>query len=196
MQKLSTGKYPQALRIIGGRWRGRTFSIPNIPALRPTPNRIRETLFNWLGKNILHRHCLDIFSGSGALGLEALSRGAAHGTFVDDNSLAVEHLQKSLAFIDKDNYHIIHDNALHYLSQRNHRKYNMIFVDPPFNKGLVEETCQLIEKNNWLDESSLVYIEHESSLPQLSIPKHWHLEKESSAGQVCCKLYLAQMHSN
>lgn len=186
---MSPGNYPQQLRIIGGKWRGRQFPIPTINGLRPTPNRVRETLFNWLGQKIVHSRCLDPFAGSGAMGLEALSRGAKWVTLIDNDPQVIKHLKTSLTLAGEQEYQIIHDSATNYLQQKHSQTYDIVFMDPPFNENLIGETCQLLEKSNWLADCSLIYVEHERRLSDLQVPANWTLEKEKKAGKVCYKLY-------
>ena len=137
------------IRIIGGQWRGRKLPVPESPGLRPTTDRVRETLFNWLAPSMVDAHCLDCFAGSGALGLEALSRYAASTTLLEMERSVAQQLQKNLATLKANNGKVVNTNTLAFLSQPG-TPHHIVFVDPPFRKGLLEETLSLLEKNHWL----------------------------------------------
>lgn len=137
------------IRIIGGQWRGRKLPVPDSPGLRPTTDRVRETLFNWLAPVMVDAHCLDCFAGSGALGLEALSRYAAQATLLEMDRAVSQQLQKNLATLKANNARVVNTNTLAFLSQPG-TPHHVVFVDPPFRKGLLEETLQLLETQGWL----------------------------------------------
>ncbi|WP_281645863.1 16S rRNA (guanine(966)-N(2))-methyltransferase RsmD [Parendozoicomonas sp. Alg238-R29] len=177
------------LRIIGGEWRSRQLPIAAVEGLRPTPDRIRETLYNWLTGWVGGARCLDAFSGTGALGLEALSRGAEHTTFLEYSPTAARMLQENLNTLNCKNAEVIHTDASLWLNQKLAVPYDLVFLDPPFNKGFVAPVCRLLNDNGYLSENGLVYIESEISLGQLGVPDHWQLWKEKTAGQVACRLY-------
>ena len=177
------------LRIIGGEWRSRQLPIPSAEGLRPTPNRIRETLYSWLTGWVPGARCLDAFSGTGALGLEALSRGAKHATFLEYSPVAVKALQSNLFALECSNAEVVHANASHWLSQTAKEPYDLVFLDPPFHKGFVAPICHSLAENGYLAESSLVYIESEVELGLPAVPESWQLWKEKTAGQVTCRLY-------
>lgn len=181
--------YPQALRIIGGQWRGRKISIPAIEGLRPTPNRIRETLFNWLGQDILQRRCLDLFAGSGALGIEALSRGASFVSFIDNHPIVVKSLRENCYQLTQAGCDITKSDCLTWLEQTPSEPYSIIFLDPPFHQELLHQCFALLESNRWLADNALVYVEHEATLVNLTPPKSWHLLRNKTAGQVGYRLY-------
>lgn len=136
------------IRIIGGQWRGRKLPVPDSPGLRPTTDRVRETLFNWLAPVMVDAHCLDCFAGSGALGLEALSRYAAQATLLEMDRAVSQQLQKNLATLKANNARVVNTNTLAFLSQPG-TPHHVVFVDPPFRKGLLEETLQLLETQGW-----------------------------------------------
>jgi 16S rRNA (guanine966-N2)-methyltransferase len=176
------------IRIIGGLWRGRKLPVPDSPGLRPTTDRIRETLFNWLAPSMVDANVLDCFAGSGALGLEALSRYAASATLLEMDRAVSQQLQKNLVTLKAANGQVINTNTLNYLAQPG-RPHTIVFVDPPFRKGLLEETLALLEKNGWLAEEALIYVESEVENAMPPVPAGWTLHREKVAGQVACRLY-------
>lgn len=176
------------VRIIGGQWRGRKLNFPATPELRPTPNRIRETLFNWLDPILLEAHCLDLFAGSGALGFEALSRGAKSVTFIEQSLPLFHYLKdqiKQLAIEDKASvYHISFPFNGTRLFKSQPRLFNVVFLDPPFHKHLIEPACTWLVKEKLLSEKSTIYIESEVTLEKLSFPENWQISHCKTAGQV------------
>ncbi|WP_019528743.1 16S rRNA (guanine(966)-N(2))-methyltransferase RsmD [Dasania marina] len=176
------------LRIIGGLWRGRKLSFPSLEGLRPTPDRVRETLFNWLAPELPGARCLDLFCGSGALGLEALSRGAARVDMVDNAREAVQQLRSNMALLQADTSQAKQDNALNWLSQRQ-LPYDIIFLDPPFRSGLAQECITALAQQPLFKDPAWLYLEmgRDEALP--SLPSHWHLHREKTAGQVRYQLF-------
>jgi 16S rRNA (guanine966-N2)-methyltransferase len=173
------------LRIIGGKWRGRKFSIPLLEDVRPTPNRVRETAFNWLMPVIAHARCLDLFTGSGALGLEALSRGASTVTFVDQSPIVMRHIREQLALLDVSNCKIETTNALVYLSHPPSQPFDIIFLDPPFQKNMIMPCCEKLQHKSWLSPNAMIYLETEAGLDIAPLlPKNWELLRSKKAGQV------------
>ncbi len=149
----------QVIRIIGGQHRGRKLHFPESLNLRPTPNRIRETLFNWLMQTVRGAHCLDTFSGSGALGFEAASRGAAHVTLLETVPLVIKNLQKQAELFKNTPIEIIQTNALHYL-EHTKKTFDIIFLDPPFNNpSLLNKSIALIEAHALLTPKGIMYTE-------------------------------------
>ena len=173
------------LRIIGGRWRGRKLQFAPVEGLRPTGDRLRETLFNWLQFHLPGARCLDLFAGSGALGLEALSRGAAEVDFVELNRSAVQILKEQLSALRAQNGRVHHTSASDFLAQTGTR-YNIVFVDPPFGGDLWRETLAALGPH--LAESALVYVETPRDKAVLP-PGGWRIAKEKRAGQVCMRLF-------
>jgi 16S rRNA (guanine966-N2)-methyltransferase len=178
------------LRIIGGEWRGRKLHFPDAPNLRPTPDRVRETVFNWLAPIIHGARCLDLFAGSGALGLEALSRGAAFTTFVDSHKKVTQGLQDHLKLLmANEKAEVIQADSVKFLS---HAKllntgsdfYDLVFIDPPYQLDLMEKVVWLLEENNYLSDNAMLYLEIEKrqSLPEL--PSNWQQLKDKTAGEV------------
>lgn len=188
----STPPPTSALRIIAGEWRGRKIPFAPIPGLRPTPDRVRETLFNWLQPYIAGANCLDLFSGSGALGLEALSRGAESVTFVDQDSAVVRQLRDNLQQLKCQRGEVVQASAVQWLEARNtdmEQRYDIVFMDPPFRKDLAGTCCVLLESHNLLQEGALVYVETESELRTLTVPANWSQHREKTAGQVSYRLF-------
>lgn len=176
----------QTVRIIGGKYRGKKIQFPAEEGLRPTPDRVKETLFNWLMHDIRGARCLDAFAGSGALGFEALSRGAAEVVMIEQSATVFSHLKKtSTAFVD-DNLQLLNQDALKYL-QKKGNTFDVIFLDPPFSGDLLTECLQLINESSCLQQGGLLYIEaaNEVSLPE----QGWKARKLKRAGQVVYMLF-------
>lgn len=177
------------IRIIGGKWRGRKLPVLNAEGLRPTTDRIKETLFNWLMPVIRHAHCLDCYAGSGALGFEALSRGAATVMMLEKNRSVYRQLKDVAQKLSTDNLTIVETDALVYLDSHANMPFNIIFIDPPYGKGLASRTLSQLEHNHWLAEESWIYIETEQDQSPLTIPENWQLYREKQAGQVTYRLF-------
>ncbi|WP_159739872.1 16S rRNA (guanine(966)-N(2))-methyltransferase RsmD [Vibrio atypicus] len=186
-KKPSTG----FVRIISGLWRGRKLPVHDAEGLRPTTDRVKETLFNWIAQDVPRAKCLDLFAGSGGLGFEAASRQAELVTLIELNPAAFKQLETNIASLKADNLKAINTDALSYLNQPG-TPHNVVFIDPPFRKGLLAETITLLEENNWLASDAMVYIETEKELNLEGIPAHWHLHREKTAGQVSYRLYERQ----
>jgi 16S rRNA (guanine966-N2)-methyltransferase len=182
----SAGKY----RIIGGRWRGKKIAIADAEGLRPTPDRVRETLFNWLAMPVANAACLDLFAGSGALGIEALSRGASSVVFVEKNRRASSHLEKQLDELEVD-AEVVCADAMDFL-QKQPRKFDIVFLDPPYQDELLEPSMKALEANNWLRSDALIYVENPAREQLPDFPPGWVLWRESKAGQV--GYYLFRRH--
>ncbi|HXY97541.1 MAG TPA: 16S rRNA (guanine(966)-N(2))-methyltransferase RsmD [Steroidobacteraceae bacterium] len=182
------GAHARLLRIIGGTWRGRRLRFPAAALIRPTPDRVRETLFNWLGARIVGARCLDLFAGSGALGLEALSRGAAHVTFIEREPEAARALRATLAEWGAQGAEVERGDALAFLAHQP-QPFDIAFLDPPFASGLLEEAAVLLEGNGWLRDAALIYVEcgAREGLPPL--PARWVSLKAKRAGEVGYHLY-------
>ncbi|AFH94571.1 TPA: 16S rRNA (guanine(966)-N(2))-methyltransferase RsmD [Providencia stuartii] len=177
------------IRIIGGKWRGRKLPVRDSEGLRPTTDRIKETLFNWLMPIIREARCLDCFAGSGSLGFEALSRFADSVTFIELDKQNAQLLTENKARLQSDNANIINGNSLEILGQ-NGTPFDVVFIDPPFRKGLLSDTIQLLEKNQWLADESWIYVESEAESPLTDIPTNWQLHREKIAGQVAYRLFI------
>ena len=178
---------PGQIRVIGGQWRGRKLPVLNSEGLRPTSDRTKETLFNWLMFDIREALCLDLFAGSGSLGFEALSRGAAEVVLIEKDANVAKQLTQNLASLPAAPGRVIHQDALAFL-QNPGRAFEVVFLDPPFHQQLLAKACQLLETNGWLSEHAKIYIEHEQAA-DLSLPTNWQLLKNKQAGQVSYQLY-------
>ncbi|MGU3415308.1 16S rRNA (guanine(966)-N(2))-methyltransferase [Enterobacteriaceae bacterium C34A] len=183
------------IRIIGGQWRGRKLPVPDSPGLRPTTDRVRETLFNWLAPHMVDARCLDCFAGSGALGLEALSRYAGSATLLEMERHVAQQLQKNLATLNARNAQVVNTNSLTFLAGAG-TPHDVVFIDPPFRKGLLEETLTLLENNGWLADDALIYVESEVENGLPPVPAHWDLHREKVAGQVAYRLYHREAQGN
>ena len=177
------------LRIIGGQWRSRQFDFPMAHGLRPTPNRVRETLFNWLAPYVEGAKVLDVFAGSGALFLEALSRGAGSALALDLNSAAINSLRGHLLTLRCDNGQLLQTDALRHLEQQPATPFDLVFLDPPFSQGLLLPACTLLEEKGWLATDAWVYTESENPPSSLGLPGNWRLHREQKAGQVYYALW-------
>jgi len=174
---------PGSVRIIAGQWRGRKLPVPTVEGLRPTPNRVRETLFNWLQAWLEGATCLDLSAGTGSLCFEALSRGASSAVMVEASRKAADQLKENLATLGCNNARVIENSALFYL-QGQVSAFDLIFLDPPFKSELVEQCFSLIHERGWLKPGGLLYIEApaKSALPEL--PANWSLHKSKTSGEV------------
>lgn len=176
------------IRLIGGQWRGRKLPVPHSPGLRPTTDRVRETLFNWLAPVIQGARCLDCFAGSGALGIEALSRYAGSATLLEFEKPVAQQLERNLALLNAQNGQVVNVNTLNWLS-KNGQVYDVVFLDPPFRKGILQDTIGLLDANGWLAEEAWIYIESEVEHGAIPVPASWRLHREKIAGQVAYRLY-------
>ncbi len=173
---------PSTLRLVAGKWRGRKIEFFEAEGLRPTSDRIRETLFNWLQDSIRGAHCLDLFSGSGALGLEAASRGAEMVVMVESNPATVRQLQTQVARLGAEEVTIWQGSALDYLAHLDHR-FDLLFLDPPFNSHLLDSTLSMLGDSDSLKPQSRIYIEFPRRNPP-QLPSGWQFEKLKTAGEV------------
>jgi 16S rRNA (guanine966-N2)-methyltransferase len=177
------GSRARVLRIIGGTWRGRKLRFPASAAIRPTPDRVRETLFNWLGTRTPGARVLDLFAGSGALGLEALSRGASHVTFVEQDEAAVRELRARLAEWQAGDASVERADALRYLTGEA-RPFDLVFLDPPFGSELLSEAARRLEERGWLRSGAFIYVECAARAGLPPLPAPWRLLKAKQAGEV------------
>ena len=173
-------KGTNAVRIIGGAWRSRLVRFPDAAGLRPTPDRVRETLFNWLGQDLNGKRCLDLFAGSGALGFEALSRGAAEVVMVETSRAAHSALRESAARLGAGGrLKLVHGDALHFIATSGHSGYDVVFVDPPYGSGLAGEALARLPRV--LARGGIVYIESDSPL---AWDPPWRERRHGRAGAV------------
>ncbi len=168
------------VRIIGGAWRSRVLSFPAVAELRPTPDRVRETLFNWLGQDLTGRRCLDLFAGSGALGFEALSRGAAEVVMIERSRTALAALRESGARLGAGNRaRFVLGDALHFLDSPGETRFDVVFVDPPYGRGLADQA--LARLPGCLARDALVYVESDA---RVAPAPPWRVRRHGRAGAV------------
>ncbi len=177
------GKPRNQLRIIAGQWRGRKVSFPEVPGLRPTPDRVRETLFNWLAPVIAGARCLDLFAGSGALGLEALSRGAAQVILVDNQPAVIKQLKANLSLLQADSAEVIRADALRYLDGAA-MPFDVVFLDPPYQTEWLARCMEQLEAGGWLAAHAWIYLEASAKLGLPDMPQNWHVVRSKTAGEV------------
>lgn len=177
------------LRIIGGMWRGRKLRFPPSVQIRPTPDRVRETLFNWLSSRVHGARCLDLFAGSGALGLEALSRGASLVTFVERDAAAARELRARLSEWQVTGGQVRQMDALDFLGQTPDR-FDIVFLDPPFGSDLLAPAARALDAGDWLAPAALVYIEHPAHASP-TLPAAWARARAKQAGEVGYDLWVA-----
>ena len=176
-------KAPQHVKIIAGQWRGTKLPVLPKEGVRPTSNRVRETLFNWLQASIEGSHCLDMFAGSGALGFEAVSRGACSATLVDNDPSITEVLADQAKRLQANNIEIVCVDSLQFCLQAR-TQYDFIFIDPPFSRFNLAEILEKISHSNILKDSTLIYIEGPADHLPEQLPADWHWKRQSKAGDV------------
>jgi 16S rRNA (guanine966-N2)-methyltransferase len=179
------------LRIIGGEWRSRQIVFDDAPGLRPTPARVRETLFNWLQADVVNSRCLDLYAGSGALGFEAASRGAKRVVQVESNPKACRKLKENVVNLQAKQIEITLTDVSVFLQGRP-ESFNLVFLDPPFGQGRVVPTCQQLEQLGWLSSYAKIYVEAERHLTLVDMPANWRLLKSKAAGEVGYYLFQRQ----
>jgi 16S rRNA (guanine966-N2)-methyltransferase len=180
----------QRLRIIAGIWRGRKLAFAPVAGLRPTPDRVRETLFNWLGTAVHGARCLDLFAGSGALGLEAASRGATEVVLVDVDPLVARTLRQQLRLLHAHQVQVVQADCERYLRGAP-EVFDLVFLDPPFHSGMLPVCLQLLEREGWLAPAAWIYIETERAL-ELPLPSNWSAYRSKTTGQVSYQLVRRQ----
>lgn len=183
---MAAGK--NSIRIIGGQWRGRKLSFARVEAIRPTPDRVRETLFNWIDPVIRHANCLDLFAGSGALGFESLSRGAASVVMCDSNSKIIKLLKEHAQLLETADATLLQTDALAFLN-RNNKKFDLVFLDPPFDSDLLEKCFEFMQKKDCLNDDAMVYVEADSKSDLPVTPQGWSLYRNKVAGEVAYYLF-------
>lgn len=171
------------VRIIAGKCRGRKIYFPNTDDIRPTPNRIRETLFNWLAPYIRGASCLDLFAGSGALSFEAMSRGARYCLLLDSSKDAIHALNENRSLLGLS--HIdIHQATFPYPESVFKENFDIVFLDPPFHQNYIPQALEWLIHSPYLNEGALIYIESETDNNVINLPNHWVLLKDKQAGHV------------
>lgn len=171
------------VRIISGQWRRRSLPVPNVENLRPTPDRVRETLFNWLAGSIEGARCLDLYAGSGALGFEAASRGAARAVLVERDERAVDSMRRQAHALHADQIEVVHADVRRWL-RGEATLFDIVFVDPPYGSGDLGEICTLLEQGGWLAPGALVYLESGLEPETLPLPPAWRMLRRQKAGRV------------
>jgi 16S rRNA (guanine966-N2)-methyltransferase len=179
---------PGRLRIVAGKWRSRLLDIADVPGLRPTSERVRETLFNWLAPSIQGARCLDLFAGTGALGFEALSRGATSVIFVENSRRAAKAIEKSAQILGASGAVIHCGDAAEYLRNARPASFDIIFLDPPFADDRLGELCKQIEACGILAPGGRIYLEQDRAQPEAPLPDRWRILRNKTAGNVRYRL--------
>ncbi len=177
------------VRIIGGSHRGRRLRFPDLPGLRPTSDRVRETLFNWLQTRLPGAACLDLFAGSGALGLESASRGAGRVVMLDRSPEVVSQIRSNIELLGLEAVRVEQAESLDWLGRQPARPFDIVFVDPPFADDLVATCCQRLQAGGWLKPGAWVYLETDRATALPELPPNWRQRKEQRAGQVAFYLF-------
>lgn len=180
---------PGEVRVISGKWRGRKLPVLNADGLRPTTDRVKETLFNWLMHDIDGAAVLDCFAGSGSLAIEALSRHASQATLVERDAKLARQLIQNLQKLKCDNAQVLNQDCIGMLNAPAKQQYNVVFVDPPFRHGLAGPCCLALEQYSWLAADAFIYLETEKELQLGTMPANWRLIKEKIAGQLAYRLF-------
>lgn len=175
---------PGRLRIVAGKWRGRVLPVADVEGLRPTGARVRETVFNWLAPHLPGARCLDLFAGTGALGLEALSRGAADVVFVESNRLAVRALEAAVATLKASDADVVSADAGRWLAAFDRDPFDIVFLDPPYATDSIGELCTLLSLHDVTAAGASVYFEQRRSQAEPALPAGWIIKKNKTAGQV------------
>jgi len=182
--KADKSSQPGRLRIVAGNWRSRLLQIADVPGLRPTSERIRETLFNWLAPRIEGSRCLDLFAGTGALGFEALSRGAAAAVFVEKSKRAARSLKESIVALDARGAVLREADAFDYLRATEDGPFDIVFLDPPFDTDRLDELCRLLAGGPLLAAGAWVYLEEDRNSAATELPDGWRVLRTKGAGNV------------
>ena len=193
MDELERFMKPNSVRIISGQWRGRKLPILDRFQCRPTPDRVRETLFNWLMPHLADSRVLDLFAGTGVLGLECLSRGADSITLVDQDKKIIDQLHRNIQnlSIPSKQAQIIHQDAMNFLSNPPPDRpttFDLVFLDPPYASSLLNAVIPILNSNPWLSPNAFVYVESHRDT-DFETPTNWRAYREKTAGQVAYRLY-------
>lgn len=176
------------LRIIGGEWRSRRISFATVDGLRPTPDRVRETLFNWLQFSIAGSRCLDLFAGSGILGIEAASRGASAVLLIEKDPIACAAIVQAIETLGCARFEVRRGDALEILAGAPKQPYDIVFADPPFRKALLAATVEQLDSHGWVRFGSKIYLEMEANSPPVELPRSWRTLQSQQAGEVAYTL--------
>ena len=180
------------LRIVAGKWRSRLLHIADVPGLRPTSERIRETLVGWLTPRIAGARCLDLFAGTGALGIEAMSRGATVTVFVENSPTAVSALRNNIAALGASAADVRNTDAFEFLQNAGVEKFDIVFLDPPFAADILGDLCRLLDETSILASGARIYLEEDRAKPAVALPKGWQVLKTKKAGNVRYSLVSAE----
>jgi 16S rRNA (guanine966-N2)-methyltransferase len=172
------------VRIIGGEWRGRKLHFPDVAGLRPTPDRVRETVFNWLQFDLAGRRCLDLFAGSGAFGFESLSRGAAEVVFVERDAAAADAIRRMLEILQCSRGQVVNEDAREWLRRGPARPFDVVFVDPPYAERWLVTVAEQLERGGWLAPAASIYLEDAAAHGVPALPAGWHMHRSKRAGDV------------
>jgi 16S rRNA (guanine966-N2)-methyltransferase len=187
-QSHGRGAQSRVIRVIGGSMRGRRWRFPDVPDIRPTPDRVRETLFNWIGPRIVGSRCLDLFAGSGALGIESLSRGASLAVFVEQNAAIARALSVLMTEWNVQGAKVERADAFSFL-RGSPQPFDIVFLDPPFTAGLLTPAAAALEQGGWLGPNALLYVECPARETAPSLPPAWVELKAKQAGEVGYHLF-------
>ena len=173
------------VRITSGEWKNRNLEVPDIDGLRPTSERVRETLFNWLMPSINKSVCLDLFAGSGSLGFEALSRGAKHCTFVEKSKLAFRQIKTTRTSLNALNSEAHNCDAIDFLSSVHNHNFNLVFLDPPFSDDYLISAIESIHEYQLVSRGGYIYIEFNKNNDLFDLPDNWSVIRKKIYGNVC-----------
>ena len=173
------------VRITSGEWKNRNLEVPDIDGLRPTSERVRETLFNWLMPSIHKSVCLDLFAGSGSLGFEALSRGARHCTFVEKSKLAFRQIKTTRTILNAMNSDAHNCDAIDFLSSVHNHNFNLVFLDPPFSDDYLISSIESIHEYQLVSRGGYIYIEFNKNNDLFDLPDNWSVIRKKIYGNVC-----------
>lgn len=188
ISKLGAGR--NAVRVIGGSLRSRKINFPEVEGLRPTSDRIRETLFNWIQNDTAGAHCLDLFAGCGALGIEALSRGASQVTMIDSHQLVIDALKHNCELLKLSNFTVKKMDAQSWIEQYGSEfKFDLIFLDPPFQDDSIVDICHRLNSVECLQQGCKIYLEAGREVEESQMPAEWEIIKRKKSGQVWYALY-------
>ena len=177
------------VRIIGGEWRGRKLPVLDADGLRPTSDRTRETLFNWLQFKVPMARCLDAFAGSGALGFEALSRCAAQVVMLEKSAVIAQQLKRNAALLKTTKAEIHQTDSLAFLAKPAPHAFDIVFIDPPFQQGLMQPTLDALFSQGWIHNQAWLYLEQEKNLDWPTLPQGWQIHREKTTSQVRLSLW-------
>tara|TARA_B100000579_G_scaffold420780_1_gene420868 strand:- start:219 stop:824 length:606 start_codon:yes stop_codon:yes gene_type:complete len=186
---LKNNSIPKKIHIFSGKWRGSIIPVINVPGIRPTPARIRETLFNWLRSDIVGARCLDLFAGTGALGFEALSRGAKSVCFVDKNRKAVKAINQVARKFGFLRPNVLVSDAFLYLENNKNSEFDIIFLDPPFSAVYMTDLFKLLSEYCYLADGAFIYVEQNKADKLPLFNSNWDIIKKEVAGNVRYMLF-------